>query len=140
MTVTFFGHRDASDSIRQRLREVLVSLIEKEGARLFYVGNEGSYDRLCQAVLAELQAVYSLEYTVVLAYMPTKSEEGEGHPTLLPEAVARAPRRFAIDRRNGWLIAESDLAVTYVISPCGGAAKAKGQMQRAGKRVIELSR
>ena len=140
LTVTFFGHRDAPDSIRQKLREVLIFLIEKEGARLFYVGNEGGYDRLCQGVLAELQTQYCLAYTIVFAYMPTHRDHGEGPPTLLPEVAALSPPRFAIERRNGWLIAQSDLAVTYVISPCGGAAKAKGRMQKAGKRIIELSR
>ncbi|MBO7292630.1 MAG: hypothetical protein J6V07_01705 [Clostridia bacterium] len=140
MTVTFFGHRDTPDSIRQKLREVLICLIEKEGARHFYVGNEGAYDRICQAVLAELQKQYSLDYTVVFAYMPTHQSHGEGPPTLLPEAAALAPPRFAIERRNAWLVSQSDLAVTYVISSYGGAAKAKGRMQKAGKRIIELSR
>lgn len=138
MTVTFFGHRDAPDSIGKKLREVLIRLIEHEGARCFYVGNEGAYDRLAQALLAELQKQYSFEYTVVLAYMPT-GRETWGAPTLLPEVAALAPPRFAIERRNAWLILHSDLAITYVVSPWGGAAKAKRKLQKAGKRILELS-
>lgn len=139
MTVTFFGHRDAPDAIRERLTKTLVGLIVNEGAGTFYVGNEGAFDRLCQSVLAELEKRYPIDYTVVLAYMPTKRQGTEAVSTLLPEAAALAPPRFAIERRNRFMASQSDLAVTYVTTSYGGAAKGKRLMQKAGKRVIELA-
>ena len=140
LTVTFFGHRNTPEGIRERLKNTLIELVEKEGARSFYVGNEGAFDRLCQSVLRELRKQYPLDITVVFAYMPTKAQEMEGFASLFPEAAAIAPPRFAIERRNRWMASQSDLVVTYVITSYGGAAKAKRSMQRAGKRVIELSK
>ena len=140
MTVTFFGHRDTPEGIREGLTKTLVELIVYEGAKTFYVGNEGAFDRLCQAVLKELQKRYPIDCTVVLAYMPTKEHTTQELPSLLPEAAALAPPRFAIERRNRWLALHSDIAVTYVDASYGGAAKGKRLMQSAGKRVIELAR
>ena len=140
MTVTFFGHRDAPESIRERLKNTLIELVEQEGARSFFVGNEGAFDRLCQGILTELRERYPLDITVVLAYMPKKAQEIKGVASLFPEAAAIAPPRFAIERRNRWMASQSDLAVTYVITSYGGAAKAKRLLKKAGKRIIELSK
>lgn len=46
---TFFGHRDCPESIRPLLRAAIVDLIEKHRVRLFYVGNEGNFDRMARA-------------------------------------------------------------------------------------------
>lgn len=43
---TFFGHRDCPDSLRPRLRKILVELIEQRRVDLFYVGNQGGFDQM----------------------------------------------------------------------------------------------
>lgn len=39
-TCTLFGHRQCPSELRPQLREVLVDLIEGQGVRTFYVGNQ----------------------------------------------------------------------------------------------------
>ena len=144
MRVTFFGHRDAPESLYAPLKEVLTDLIEHRGADSFYVGNEGVFDRLVQKVLRELSVQYPhIECTVVLAYLPRAplaQDADKYESTLYPEAAANAPARFAIDRRNRFMIEESDLAVTFVKTSYGGAAKAKALTQRKGKQILELAK
>ena len=41
---TFFGHRDCSEIIRPKLREVLIDLIISHGVDMFYVGRQGQFD------------------------------------------------------------------------------------------------
>lgn len=41
---TFFGHRDCSETIKPRLREVLLDLITNHGVDMFYVGHQGQFD------------------------------------------------------------------------------------------------
>lgn len=41
---TFFGHHDCPSSIKPKLREVLVDLIENHAVDMFYVGQQGVYD------------------------------------------------------------------------------------------------
>ena len=70
---TFFGHRECPDSVKTKLREVLVDLIENHGVDMFYVGNQGQFDAMVRSALRELRKVYpQTEYAVVLAYMPGK--------------------------------------------------------------------
>ncbi|MBP3323137.1 MAG: DUF1273 family protein [Clostridia bacterium] len=72
MTCTFFGHKDTPFDIKDKLKNTLVSLIEKQGAKVFYVGNQGNFDIIVRHILEELKNEYShIDYTVVLAYMPT---------------------------------------------------------------------
>ena len=139
MICTFFGHRDAPESVLSLLREVVLDLIEQKGVTQFYVGNQGNYDAMVRTLLAELERSHGVRYEVVLAYLPQK---GDGlcvaDHTLLPEGIETVPPRFAIEYRNKWMIDNSDVVVTYVTHDFGGAAKFKAMALRKKKTVIEL--
>jgi len=142
LTVTFFGHSDAPQQIFADLKTLLKNLIEKEGARRFYVGDHGNFDRIVQNALNELRANYPhVVCFIVLAYMPQNQEKGGRQmlETILPCEVAVAFPRFAISKRNEWMLAHSDTVVTYVKRSFGGAEKYKRMAIGRGKRVIELA-
>ena len=48
---TFFGHHDCQSSIKPKLREVLIDLIENHAVDMFYVGQQGVYDAIVRSVL-----------------------------------------------------------------------------------------
>ena len=52
---TFFGHRDAPDHIKEKVRQAIISLIKEESVDCFYVGHNGNFDRMVAALLAELE-------------------------------------------------------------------------------------
>lgn len=52
---TFFGHRDCPETIKPRLREVLVDLIANKRVDTFYVGNQGRFDGMARGILHELE-------------------------------------------------------------------------------------
>ncbi len=143
MNVTFFGHKNAPIAeIKNKAYASLAELIEKDGANQFYVGNQGSFDLMIYDLLKELKNQYPrIQYNVVFAYFPEESEQGriDGDDTIYPEGFETVPRKFAIDRRNHWMIEQSDAVITYVVRPFGGAAKFKEIAQRKKKRIIELS-
>ena len=141
MTVTFFGHSDAPESLREVLYQALLELVCKEGANNFLVGTHGNFDRLALLSLKRLKKQFShIRYTVVLAYMPQgKQEFYDETDTLVPSAVVGVPPRFAIDKRNGFMLDQSDVLITYVVRSWGGAAKFKKMALSRGKHVIELS-
>lgn len=138
----FFGHRDCPDEVSDALKQALKDLIEKQSADIFYVGNNGNFDRMVYSALVSAKDVYPyIRYAVVLAYMPT------GHPsaakysfseTLFPENLETVPKRFAILERNKWLLKHSDYVVTYVNYPWGGAFEFSKQAERMGKPLIRL--
>lgn len=141
MKVTFFGHRNASESVAKSLMRVLTELIEKENADDFYVGNHGNFDSTVWMVLGRLKKEYPhVRRTMVLAYMPKETISYASYEeTLLPAEVANCIPRFAILKRNAWMLQKCDVVITYVKHSHGGAAAFKEKAEKSGKRVIELS-
>ena len=136
---TFFGHRDCPDTIRTKLREVLVELIANHGVEMFYVGNQGRFDTIVSGVLRDLKKEYpNIDYAVLLAYMPCRQNEDEDSDTMLPEGIEFVHPRYAISWRNSWMLQQSDYVVTYITHSWGGAAKFADKARKQGKRVINI--
>ena len=137
---TFFGHRDCPDTIKPRLREVLIDLIENRSVDMFYVGNQGHFDAIVRSELRDLQREYpQIGYAVVLAYMPGKQTEYEDYSdTMLPEGIESVHPRYAISWRNNWMLKQSDYVVTYVTHSWGGAYQYRQKALRQSKKVVNL--
>ena len=140
-TCTFFGHRDCPDTIKPRLREVLVDLIENHNVDMFYVGNQGHFDAIVRGVLRDLQHEYpQIHYAVVLAYMPGKQTEYDDYSdTMLPEGIESVHPRYAISWRNNWMLKQSDYVVTYITHSWGGAEQYVSKAKKHSKMVIGLA-
>jgi uncharacterized phage-like protein YoqJ len=138
---TFFGHRDCPETIKSKLRETLIELVEHDGVDSFYVGNQGAFDAMARSVLRELALEYShISYAVVLAYMPTRRNEYDDYSdTMLPEGIETVPKRFAISWRNKWMLRQSDYVVTYITHSWGGAAQFAELAERKGRKVINIA-
>ena len=135
MTVVLFGSRDAGEKVKEPLARILEELIQ-EGATQFFVGQEGSFDRMGAWILRNLCKKYpTVRYEMVTAYLGKGSED---FPTLYPEGLERTPARFAIDARNRWMYSHADTLVVYAPFP-GNAKKWKERAIRAKKTVIDLS-
>lgn len=63
----------------------------------------------------------------------------EGSDTMLPEGLETVHPRYAISRRNGWMLKQADFVVTYITHTWGGAAQYAEKAKRAGKTVINLA-
>lgn len=138
---TFFGHRDYNGSMDD-LIIALRKLIVCKNVDVFYVGNQGNFDSVVLQSLRLLQKDFPhIRYSVVLAYHPSvnrysdfvKSEE-----TLFPEEMEKIPIRFAIAKRNEWMISKSQYAVVFVRNSFGGASKYKTLAEKKGLKVINL--
>lgn len=143
MICTFFGHRDVVENIQPILRSVLKDLIEQNGVTIFYVGNQGKYDFLVRETLKELKIQYPfISYSVVLAYMPCEKDFcacDDNIETIYPEELAGTHPKYAIAKRNSWMIDKSDFVVTYVSHISGGAAQFKSLAQRKNKKIIDIA-
>ena len=139
MVCCLFGHRDASADIMPLLTSVLEQLIVSEGARLFYVGEQGAFDRMAISVLTQLKRKYRhISFCIVLPYvplyMPASTDE-----TILPEGIEKVHPHYAIPWRNRWLVKNSAVVVAYVKRGIGGAAKAVEYAGKLKKKVINLA-
>lgn len=140
---TFFGHRDAPFSIQHKLEEVLIDLIENKEVDVFYVGNQGHFDFLVRKSLRKLKEIYPhIKPFAVLAYMPRNKKEYEQElflESIYPENLERAPLKFAIAKRNAWMIDRSDYVVTYITRVAGGAYQFAELSKKRNKKIINIA-
>ena len=140
LACTFFGHRDFPETIKPRLREVIIDLITNHAVNMFYVGHQGQFDAYVHSTLKVLKQEYpQINYAVVLAYMPGKKTEYDDYSdTMLPAGIESVHPRYAISWRNTWMLQQSDYVVAYITHSWGGAAQYVNKAKRQNKRVINL--
>ena len=139
MVCTFFGHRDCYGLEADVLRRAIEAQIEA-GVDTFYVGHQGHFDAMVLDCLKALRETYPhIRVWVVLAYRPTERTDYD-EDSLYPEEVALGPPRFAIDRRNRWMLENADRCLCFVEHPWGGEYKYMGQAEKKGLTVIRLGK
>ena len=137
MNVTFCGHAQITEreALQNWLQTVTQNLIE-QGATTFYLGGYGAFDSLAAAVLREQKKRYpQVELVLVLAYLNTRRDTSGYDRTVYPP-LETVPRRFAISRRNRWMVESVDVVVSYVLHDWGGAATTLQYAKRKKKRII----
>ena len=137
MKVTFCGHKELADrtAVKQWLQTVCQELI-LQGADEFYLGGYGAFDSLCASVLRELKSENDyIQLILVLPYLNSRIITDGYDETIYPP-LESVPKKFAILRRNEWMVQESDIVVAYVNHGWGGAAKTLQYARRKRKRII----
>lgn len=112
---TFFGHRECYGLDAQQLQETIEDVI-KQGVDTFYVGNQGQFDGMVYRCLKQLRQVYPhIHVSVVLAYLPTGKRE-DMPDTVYPEGMEEVHPKFAIKKRNKWMLEASDYCICHIMS------------------------
>lgn len=122
---TFFGHSECYGLDAAKLRIVIEGFI-KQGVSEFLVGNNGQFDGMVFSCLQELSKDHpEISYSVALAYLPTHKQACDlyqGH-SFYPEGQESVLARFAIERRNRYLIDSARICLCYINHTFGGAYK-----------------
>ena len=138
MTVTFCGHSEIGnqDRIVSWLNLMLPSLIEG-GATTFYLGGYGEFDQLAAATVMRQKAVYpSIEAVLVLPYPNRKINDADYDRTVYP-IQGKVPPRFAIVKRNQWMVEQADVVISAVTHGWGGAVKTLNYARGKGKVIFQ---
>lgn len=140
MTVTFCGHSTVYplDLVQRWLHEVIEGLIVR-GARKFYLGGYGTFDQMAAAAVWEQKRTHpEITSVLVLPYLDRKVSATEYDYTTYPP-LENVPRRFAISRRNRWMVDNSDILVAFVTHDWGGAATTLKYAERKKKEIIRYT-
>ncbi len=138
MIVTFCGHSeiDQMERVSAWLDKMLPPLIEG-GAATFYLGGYGAFDRLAAAAARRQKAVYPrIEMVLVLAYLDRNIDAEHYDRTTYPP-LEKVPPRYAIVKRNEWMVASSDVVISGVTHNWGGAAKTLKFARRKKKVILQ---
>ena len=139
--VMFCGHSDfyGDTAIKNWLREIVEGLIHK-GADDFLLGGYGGFDVCAASVVWELKKQYPENTsTLVLPYLDRKVDATKYDSTTYPP-LEKVPKRYAISKRNEWMVNEADTVVAYVTHDWGGAATTLAYAKRKKKEIINYGK
>ena len=136
----FIGHRDCSESIREKLFLEIENLIVNENVDTFYVGTHGRFDRLAYEALCELETKYEIEIKAVLAYLNREDDFTyyDTAKTVFPDCLTKTPPRFAICKRNDYMLRNSDFLICCVDNPFSNAYEIVLKAIKKNKKIINL--
>ena len=148
MIISFIGHGYVSDCLdtKQKLKSILTELLSDCPEVSFYCGGYGDFDNLCASVCRELKAEGArLEIAYVTPYltishqrrMEEMKKQGLYDSVIYPP-IEDVPLRFAISRRNEWMMDRADIVIAYVRRNFGGAYRALLRAKRRNKRIINI--
>ena len=139
MNVTFCGHSKLyqTENISKWLDIILPALIEG-GATTFYLGGYGDFDSLAAAAVRRQKTKYpNIEAVLVLAYLNREMDASRYDGTTYPP-LETVPPRYAIVRRNEWMVRESDVVISGVTHGWGGAAKTLDYARHRQKVIFQF--
>ena len=146
MIITFCGHSNClfSDEEKEKLKQLLIKETRKNPTCKFYLGGYGDFDSLCLRTLRELKKEFQdIELIFITPYIDknySKLEFAKYHyDDVIFPPIESVPRKFAILKRNEWMVDSADLVIAYVKYSWGGAAKTLEYAQRKKVPIINIA-
>ncbi len=143
----FFGHSEfwENEDLKCRIKSEVVAQIENRELDTFFLGGYGSYDSACARYIKELKEIYPhIKSYLILAYLDRKLDDYDKKrikelydDTIFPP-LENVPLRFAISKRNEWIVNQADYIFFYVNHSWGGASKSLEYAKRKKKDYINF--
>ena len=111
-----------------------------------YLGGYGDFDKICACACRELkqeykgiEIIYITPYIGLFAQAKIKEMQSGGlfDGSIYPP-IEDVPPRFAISKRNEWMMTNADLIIVYVNHNHGGAYKSLQVAKRRKKKIINI--
>lgn len=126
---SFAGHAQiyGDYNISTKIKNKIINLIENYGVTTFYNGYKGTFDVLCASCVKDIKNDYPhIKSYMILSYMPVEKTEYEVNlykdfDDIIYPDLEYVPKRFAIVKRNEWMVDKSDFLIVYVEHDWGGA-------------------
>ena len=148
MIISFAGHSFVSshDKVKELVKRIIRDIITDDEAVSCYLGGYGDFDNICASACRELkekfpkiELVYITPYLNSSALERIKVNEKFGlYDTSIYPPLEKVPPKFAISRRNEWMIKSADIAIFYVNHRYGGAYKSLVAAERNKKKIINV--
>ena len=139
MYCMLFGHADAPDSLKSKLEQEILIFSEKNVNVTFLIGNNGNFDFLAQSTLETLcRKGKNIDYTIVLSRIDEAPLNRRSERTIFPEELSGVLPKYAISKRNEWIIRRSNFAICYVSRIASNSSKMLSKLQRRNVKTINL--
>lgn len=143
MIITFCGHRDflGNTELKERLVNELVIRAKQTEILFCYSGGYGGFDRFAAYCVKEAQRqVNNIRNCLIIPYLTQSLQEqyNEYFDEVIYPPLENIPARYAIIRRNEWMVDQADLLIAYVKHGWGGAAKTFQYAKKKNVLIYEL--
>ncbi|MBR2466033.1 MAG: hypothetical protein IKB38_03775 [Clostridia bacterium] len=148
MTIAFAGHSfiSSNNMVKEMVKDQIRNNIIDNNLVTCYLGGYGNFDEICARACRELKQEYgTIEIVYVTPYISlseqTKIKEMQGcglFDTSIYPPIENVPPRFAILKRNEWMMTNADLIIAYVNHNYGGAYKSLQVAKRKKKKIINI--
>ena len=148
MIISFAGHSSVSrgEKLCELVKEQIIKNANADDPITFYLGGYGDFDEICARACRELKRAYkSIELVYVMPYITASEQEkvkemieyGLYDSSIYPP-IETVPPKFAITKRNEWMVSNADLIIAFVKHNYGGAYKTLTWAKRKNKKIINL--
>lgn len=146
MIVTFCGHRNFIETAEteERLAMMLGKYARANGSLVCYNGGYGNFDCFAAKCVQRLQEQHSnIRNCLILPYIDQPFLDrislfaNRFDETIYPP-LESVPKKYAIIRRNEWMIDNADIVISCVKYSWGGAARSLEYARQKKKNIIQI--
>ena len=148
MIITFAGHSSVSSSenIKESVKDQIRKNIADDEQIICYLGGYGDFDCICARACQELKRENGKIELVYVAPYISLSEQAKISEmqslglcdTSIYPPIENVPPKFAILKRNEWMIINADLVIVYINRSHGGAYRSLQTAKRNNKKIINV--
>lgn len=146
MIITFCGHSTFTPTpeYEQKLLSLLHELVV-DGNTEFFLGEHGAFDTFAYECCKKFKATHpNVKLIFVTPYISPEYQKNhlnyqeKRYDHMIYPPLENVPPKFAISRRNKWMVQKSDLVIAYIRHDWGGAYKTYQYARHLGKKICDL--
>ena len=146
MIITFCGHRDfvKTEKIENMLIELLEFFAKERETIDCYCGRYGQFDGFAAECVRKAKKDFeNIRNCLIIPYISLSFQEkikylNDYYDEIIYPPLENIPTKYAIIKRNEWMIDKADLLITYVKHSWGGAAKSLEYAKRKNTTIFYL--
>lgn len=146
MVISFCGHRDFTpDAEKEKtIIAILLKYAETEQEVICYTGGYGAFDwfaasciRKAQQMAKNIRNCLIIPY-ITVSHLDKINFHAKEFDEIIYPPLENVPPKFAIIRRNEWMVDNSDLLIACVKFSWGGAARTLEYATRRNLTIINI--
>ncbi len=145
MKITFCGHSDfeAAEKYERYMQTLFTELIGEENVE-FYIGKDGRFDTFALKCVKEYKLTHPATKIIFVTPYLSKSYSKldfalNNFDEVIYPSLEKVPYRYAIIKRNEWMVNKSDILIAFIEYSFGGAAKTFEYAKRKKKKIINIA-
>ncbi len=145
MKISFFGHKRTYDcnAYYDKIIEVLTNAIKTQESLEIYCGGINDFDFYCSRLARNLKVTYpQIKLYYVTPYLREsylKNIDITLYDDIIYPPIENTPLKFAILKRNQWIVENSDLIIFYLMKTFGGTYTTYKYAKKKNKNILIIN-